>query len=396
MKKLLIFFITIIIIILYISYTPEKKSGLQETYKEIENQDVSEEKGVFISYIDYGILNGKSKQEMEDIIDKMINNINDFGLNSVILQTSPFSDSIYPSKVYKSSHVVVKKEGDELPLDVLKYFIEKAKEKSISVYAWVNPYRIRNNDDIDSLNKEAYYYKWLETNNIERTEKGIFLNPASQDVLDYITKGLQELCSNYDIKGVIYDDYYYPSETIDLKNYEQTDKKISLKEYRINNINKLIEQSYSAIKKTNKNISFGLSPSGNIENNLNKEYLDIKSILKNNKIDMVIPQLYYGFYNTQKPYVETLKEWSSINKNNTNLYVALSLYKSGKVDKWAGDGKNEWLENDDIIKKQVLVARNESNYKGFYIFRYDNLFNNISNKKLNSEVDNLKEIIKTK
>lgn len=396
MKKLLIFFVIVFIMIMYICYTPKEESKLQETYKEVEKQESLEEKGVFISYIDYGVLNGKNKLEMENIITKMIDNINDFGLNSVILQTSPFSDSIYPSKVYKSSHVVVKKEGDELPLDILKFFIDKAKEKNINVYAWVNPYRIRNENNIETLNKEAYYYKWLETNNIERTKQGIFLNPASQDVLDYITKGLEELCRNYDIKGVIYDDYYYPSETIDLKNYEQTDKKISLKEYRINNINKLIEQSYDAIKKVNKNIKFGLSPAGNIENNLDKEYLDVKSILESNKIDMIIPQLYYGFNNISKPYIKTLKEWTNLNKNSTSFYVALSLYKSGKIDKWAGDGQNEWLENDDIIKKQVLVARNESNYKGFYLFRYDNLFNNISNKKLNSEVDNLKAIIKTK
>ena len=397
MKKLIVFFMIILMMILYISYTPKEnyektvKSGI--TDDKVINQDNFEEKGVFISYIDYGILQGKNKQEMESIITKMIDNISDFGLNSVILQTSPFSDCIYPSKIYKTSHVIVKKEGDELPLDILKFFIEKAKEKNINVYAWVNPYRIRNENNIETLNKDAYYYKWLETNNIERTKQGIFLNPASQEVLDYITKGLEELCNNYDIKGVIYDDYYYPSETIDLKNYEQTDKRMSLKQYRINNINRLIEQSYNTIKKVNKKIKFGLSPAGNIENNLDKEYLDIKGILESNKIDMIIPQLYYGFNNTQKPYIETLKEWSNINKNNTNLYVALSLYKSGKIDKWAGDGQNEWLENDDIIKKQVLVARNESNYKGFYIFRYDNLFNNISNEKLNREVDNLKSII---
>ncbi len=393
MKKLIIFFMIVLIMILYIGCTPKDESKVQEVSKEIKNQQALEERGVFISYIDYGVLNGKNKREMESIITKMIDNISDFGLNSVILQTSPFSDSIYPSKIYKTSHVVVKKEGDELPLDILKFFIDKAKEKNIDVYAWVNPYRIRNENNIEILNKEAYYYKWLDTSNIEISKKGIFLNPASQEVLDYITKGLEELCNNYDIKGVIYDDYYYPSETIDLKDYEKTDKRISLKEYRINNINKLIEQSYNTIKKVNKNIKFGLSPAGNIENNLDKEYLDIKNILKSNKIDMIIPQLYYGFNNTSKPYIKTLGEWSNINENNLDLYVALSLYKSGNIDKWAGQGQNEWLENDDIIKKQVLVARNENNYKGFYIFRYDNLFNNISNEKLNAEVDNLKSII---
>ena len=56
----------------------------------------------------------------------MINNVSYFGLNSIILQVSPFSDAIYPSKVYKSSHVVVAKEGDDLPMDILDYFISSA------------------------------------------------------------------------------------------------------------------------------------------------------------------------------------------------------------------------------------------------------------------------------
>ena len=382
MKKIGIFILILIVVFIYFN-----------SNKETKKEKIKEEKGVFISYIDYNVLKGKNKDEMSKEIAYMIKNIKDFGLNSIILQTNPFNDAIYQSEIYQSSHIVVEHEGDQLPIDILETFIEKGRENNISIYAWMNPYRIRNKNSIKDISKDSYYYKWLHTNNIEKTDKGIFLNPASEEVLEYITKGINELCTNYDIKGVIYDDYYYPTGTIDLKNYKEQNKKISLKEYRINNINKLIEQSYNTVKEVNKNIKFGLSPSGNIENNLNKEYLDIKSILKTEKIDMIIPQLYYGFNNGTKPYIKTLNDWNSINKNNHDLYVALSLYKSGKQDKWAGKGKNEWLENDDIIKKQILIARNTNNYKGFFIYRYDNLFNDINNKKLNTEIDNLKSIM---
>ena len=275
----------------------------------------------------------------------------------------------------------------------LKFFIEKANEKNISVYAWVNPYRIRNDNNIGDINKDAYYYKWINTDNIEITDNGIFLNPASGDVLDYITMGLKELCQNYDIKGVIYDDYYYPNDTIDLNTYNKTNKSKSLKQYRIDNINKLISSSYDAVKSVNKNIKFGLSPAGNIENNLDKEYLDIKSVLKSDDIDMIIPQLYYGFDNKNKPYISTLNEWSDLNEKNKNLYVALSLYKSGKIDIYAGSGENEWLENTNIIKKQIVISRNAKNYKGFYIFRYEYLFNIHSNQNLNKEIENLRILI---
>ena len=387
MKKILLF-LTIILIVFYVV----NKENIKEETKEKQEKPY-EEKGVFVSYIDYGVLNGKSKDEMETIITEMVNSISYFGLNSIILQTNPFSDAIYESEIYKSSHVVVHKEGDELPLDILKFFIEKAKEKDIVVYAWMNPYRIRNDNNIGDINKDTYYYKWLKTDNIEITDKGIFLNPASDEVLDYIQKGLKELCENYDIKGVIYDDYYYPNDTIDLKTYEKTDKKKTLKQYRIDNINKLVSESYDTVKGVNKELKFGLSPAGNIENNLDKEYLDVKSVLKSNKIDIIIPQLYYGFNNKNKPYINTLNEWNKLNINNKNLYVALSLYKSGKIDTYAGTGENEWIENTDIIKKQIIISRNIKNYKGFYIFRYEYLFKIHNNNNLEKEIENIRKLI---
>ena len=388
MKKILLIVITVLTVFLIVnSMTKETK---EETPVVKEEQEV---RGVFISYIDYSNLKNKTKEEQEKIITEMINNVYYYGLNSIILQVRPFSDAIYPSEIYQSSKVVSEKEGDPLELDILQYFIEESKKKNIEIYVWINPYRIRSENDISDISKESYYYKWLDTNNIERSENGIYLNPASQEVLDYITSGLKELCENYDIKGIIYDDYFYPSDTIDLENYEETDKSITLKQYRINNINNLLEESYKTIKSVNEDIKFGISPAGNIENNLDKEYLDIEYILKQEYLDLIIPQLYFGFNNSTKPYIKTLEDWSNLNVNNKDLYVALALYKSGKVDTYAGDGENEWLEETNIIKKQILISRNEKNYKGFYIFRYEHLFETFKNNKLNKEIENIKKLL---
>ena len=390
MKKTFFLFVCVLLIFLFF------KNYDTEVVLLSDNASVVEEKGVFISYIDYGILRGKSKDEMKSIISEMINNISYFGLNSIILQTNPFSDAIYPSKIYQSSHVVVKHEGDKLPIDILSFFINKAKEKNISVYAWMNPYRIRNDNNIGDINKNSYYYDWFNTDNIQISDDGIYLNPASFEVLQYINSGIKEICQNYDIKGIIFDDYYYPNDTIDLKTYDKTNKRKNLKVYRIENINRLLSTSYDTVKSVNKNIKFGISPSGNIENNLDKEYLDVAGVLKSNKIDMIIPQLYYGFNNKNKPYIRTLNEWSSLNVNNKNFYVALSLYKAGKVDIYADKGKNEWIKNSNIIKKQIIIARNVHNYKGFYIFRYEYLFNIHNNGNLDNEISNLRNVINSK
>lgn len=396
MKKTIIILIISCSLFLIYSYFYEKNKTLnnEQVVPVIKDNVNVEKRGVFISYIDYRDLKNKTKEEGENIITDMINNIHYYGFNSIILQVRPFSDAIYNSDLYLSSHTIVENEGDKLEFDVLKTFIDKAGEQNIEVYAWINPYRIRSTNSMDGINHNNFYYKWFGTDKIEKGEKGIYLNPADEEVIKYITDGIKELCNNYDIKGVIFDDYFYPDKTIDLKNYEKTDKKIPIEKYRINNVNKLLENSYNTVKSVNKNIKFGISPQGNIENNLNNLYLDVENLLKSNYIDLIIPQLYYGFDNSNKPYMKTLDDFISLNVKSKELYVALSLYKSGMIDNYAGKGENEWLENSDIIKKQILVSRNKKGYKGFYIFRYEYLFKTYRNENLNKEVKNIRSLLK--
>ena len=140
---------------------------------------------------------------------------------------------------------------------------------------------------------------------------------------------------------------------------------------------------------------FGISPEGNIENNYSSNYADVYKWGKSDKyVDYLMPQIYYGFYNESKPYTKTLEEWSSLNVNNIDLYVALSIYKSGMVDSYAGKGINEWINNSDIIKRQVMSSKEVKNYKGFAVFRYQHMFEMFDNDNLVKEVSGLREVIK--
>ena len=53
------------------------------------------------------------------------------------------------------------------------------------------------------------------------------------------------------------------------------------------------------------------------------------------------------------------------------------------------------MYNDDIIMREIILSRNLKNYKGFALFRYDNLFDT-SNYNANSlnEIENMKKILK--
>ena len=88
--------------------------------------------------------------------------------------------------------------------------------------------------------------------------------------------------------------------------------------------------------------------------------------------------------------------WNSLIKvPNIKLIPALAFYKTGKIDDYAKGGKEEWINDNDIIMKQVLLSKNLSNYGGFSLFRYDYIFNsNYQNNNTLKEKENLFSIIK--
>lgn len=393
MKKILII-ILVLFIGMYMFYYMNKK----EDNNIINNFE--EDRYVFISYIDYSYLKGKDENILKEEINKMVLNIKENNFNGIILQVRAFSDAIYYSKIFSPSLHIVNNENDKLKLDMLDYFIKLSHENNIKLIAWINPYRIRSNNDISSISGNNIINKYLNTSSVE-IKNGIYFNPAKDEVLDLIIKGVLEIVKNYDVDGILYDDYFYPSKTCDLndyKLYKLNGGLKSLEDFRRDNINKLIRKTYEKIKEVNSDVLFGISPSGNMNNNYNAEYLDINYLIENKIVDFIMPQIYYGFDNTNLPFVNTVNSWSNLVKDtNIKFYVALALYKSGLEDKYAKTGINEWINNNDIISKQIIVSRNTYNYEGFSIFRYDYLFNSKKdNKQLLDEVFYVKELLKNK
>lgn len=368
MKKLIYALIITIILCSTIYFLDQKPL--------ITNKETTELRGVFISYIDYQpLLLDKSQKEQQNAIDEMITNIKNMNLNTIFLQVVPFGDAIYKSQIYPVSKTI--SSNNILNLDILKYFIQVSHKQNIKVHAWLNPYRLQSNKE--KIPTDAIYYSWFDTNKIESGKNGNYLNPASLEVLALIKSVVREIVYNYDVDGIMYDDYFYPSDTIDLENYSEfkiNNDDISIEEFRINNIKKLIKETYKTVKETKKNVKFGISPSGNINNNIKNEYLDVETITKEEGyIDYIAPQIYYGFQNEVAPFITTVKTWSNLIKIDIDYYISLALYKSGLYDQYAKSGSEEWIDNTDIIKKQIIIARNDNKYKGFIIFRYEYLFN---------------------
>lgn len=386
-----ILIIIVILLLLYLLCIPTRSMKIN---KKVESN--KEKRAIFISYIELSeYLKGKDEKTAKNNIDTMINNIKRFKFNLVILQVRSFSDSIYESQYFPWSRMISNNEGEKYYFDVLNYFIEKTHQNNIELHAWINPYRIRNTGNINDICKQNPAYKMFNTNDVDISESGVYYNPASLKVQRLVLDGIEEILINYDVDGIFFDDYFYPNLEIDSENYKEyvsSHKNITKEEYHLLMVNNLVEQTHKLTKKYNK--VFGISPEGNIKNNYSKNQADVYNWGKSNVyVDYLMPQIYYGFLNENAPFYKVLIEWDDIVKNSdVKIIPALAFYKIDKEDIYANGGKLEWIENDDIIMRQVLLSRNISHYDGFAIYRYDSIFREKS-EHVNKEINNLKKVI---
>ena len=392
MKKTLVVFLITITFLIGNTYVISKKEY------NMENND-EEIRGIYISYLEYlSYFQNNNIDVNKSYINKMLDQIKDNKFNNIFLHVSPFSDSIYKSNIFPYSYTLTGKEGKDPGMDYLDYFIKESHLRNIKVHAWINPYRISNTTDINKLSSNNPAITFLKTGDAKITKTGIYYNPSSSKVIDLLIKQIYEIITNYEVDGIHLDDYFYEDLEIDLENYQRyfLNNNISLEEYRYNIINTTIKTIYKLIKDYNKNIIFSIAPDGNIENNYQLHFADVKKWLKeNNYIDIIMPQVYYGFNNDLKPFEKTINEWNNLITNNVKIVPVLAFYKVGLEDTYAGNGKYEWVNNKDIIAKQIIYSKTLNHYQGFTLFRYEYLFNeNLFNNNTKEELNNVLNLTK--
>lgn len=281
------------------------------------------------------------REEIDAIVKKAKKN----GINTLFFQVRPSSDAFYRSDIFPSSRYLVKNEGDEPPLDVLAYFIKAAHREGIALHAWINPYRVRASGDSASLspkNPAAKNPALLLT-----VQGGIYYHPALPEVISLITAGVAELVRGYAVDGILFDDYFYPEgiTTEDAAAYEayrQGGGEKSLGDWRRENVNRLIQSCYRAIKSIRPDCLFGVSPRG-IWRNIAEDafgsmtegsaaydsiYCDAMAWVRANEVDYLAPQLYFSYHDERAAFL-TLSLWwqTALRDSGVLLIPSLAAYK---------------------------------------------------------------------
>lgn len=343
--------------------------------------------GMWFSYIDLNPML-KDKQYFSGQIEQAFENAKSIGVNTVYVHVRSFGDSLYKSSLFPTSKALT---ADYDPLEIM---INIAHQKGLAIHAWINPLRLETPENMPKQGTLANWYNNYSGKYIcsAENDEHLWLNPAYSEVINYICAGVKEIVSNYQVDGIHIDDYFYPTqnEGFDKSAFDEFSKtnNISLDEFRRQNINNLVSGLYSAVKSINNAVEFGVSPQGNIQNNYDKMYADVK-LWCNSKgyADYILPQIYYGYQNPIKPFETAVKEFAEIKSSGQKLICGLAAYKLLPEE----NTEEEFQNTENILAKQTQTAL-ESGFDGVAIYSYNSLFGN-ENQKTEAETSALGKII---
>lgn len=330
-----------------------------------------------------GLSGSQLKAELDDIIATCVA----ANLNAIYFQVRPNSDALYKSSIFPVSEWLTGVQGSGLQdnFDPLEYLVDAAHEKGIAVHAWINPLRVT----IGSATAPQHDTTKLAPNNPARlhpewtvpyADGKLYYNPGVPEVRKLVADGITEILKNYDVDGIVFDDYFYPYPVAGATFNDDAQFKAygagfaSREDWRRDNINKLIEASYKAVKAVSPNLQFGVAPGGIWQNDDGKNggsatkgfetykslYADTLAWIKGGYVDYVAPQIYWQFTTQAAPFDVLARWWNAImiQYPNVKFLISHGAYRTA-----------EWNSGKEIME-QVTYARSEAAYRGSIMYGY--------------------------
>ena len=305
------------------------------------------------------------QEEMTSILDSL----QALRINTVIFQVRPTADALYPSALEPWSNWLTGKQGvaPEPLYDPLDFVVREAHRRCIDVHVWLNPYRVTNGFDLNSLADSHIYKQHPEL--FVKYGKQWYFDPGLDGTREWLNRVVADIVERYDIDAIHFDDYFYPykikgEDFPDDASFVAHPRGFTDKEdWRRNNVNMVIEELQRTIKSRKPWVEFGISPFGVWRNeaddlrgsktqagcrNYDDLYADILLWLEKGWIDYVTPQLYWEIGKKVADY-EVLAHWWAENSYGKNLYIGQYVSALGNQK-----GAEAWRIPNELCRQIAL------------------------------------------
>ena len=212
----------------------------------------------------------QQQKELTDIFDKMVAG----NMNACCMQVRSLCDAMYQSSYEPWSAALTGTRGKDPGYDPLAFAIEEAHKRGLELHIWVNPFRVTSSGSIATSDKVWQNASDWIIKYDNGSFKGQIIDPGFPEARAYVIKVLMEIVNNYDVDGILMDDYFYPyggtttedsnskskhkpSDVVDVNQDGDTDD-----DWRRANVDSCMKMLYDQLQAVKPWVRFGMGPFG--------------------------------------------------------------------------------------------------------------------------------------
>ena len=212
----------------------------------------------------------QQQKELTDIFDKMVAG----NMNACCMQVRSLCDAMYQSSYEPWSAALTGTRGKDPGYDPLAFAIEEAHKRGLELHVWVNPFRVTSSGSIATSDKVWQNASDWIIKYDNGSFKGQIIDPGFPEARAYVIKVLMEIVNNYDVDGILMDDYFYPyggtttedsnskskykpSNVVDVNQDGDTDD-----DWRRANVDSCMKMLYDQLQAIKPWVRFGMGPFG--------------------------------------------------------------------------------------------------------------------------------------
>ena len=283
-----------------------------------------------------------TRKQQQDSLIAIFDRLQAGNMNAVCFQVRARSDAFYQSSYEPWAAELAGARGKDPGYDPLAFAIEEAHKRGLELHAWVNPFRVTSSGTLSTSDKV-----WLNAGQwIIQYNNGSFsgqiIDPGYPEAREYVLNVLMEIVNNYDIDGIVMDDYFYPyggtttedaaskalykpNNVVDVNQDGDTDD-----DWRRSNVDVFLEDLYNQIQATKPWVRFGMGTFGiwTTQTKVAQAYgislpsgisglddYDVQACnpvewVKNGYVDYINPQLYWPTTSTGQNYNKLCHWWA--------------------------------------------------------------------------------------
>lgn len=312
------------------------------------------------------------KNEMVKYLDVLQKN----NFNAVYFQVRTMSDAFYKSSYEPWSSYLTGTRGKDPGWDPLAFVVEECHKRGMECHAWVNPYRFSTGSNWSTAQDQALKSAGMLLAYTKSDGKTTtILNPGLESVRKRIVDVCKEIISNYDVDGLVFDDYFYPegipvtSSAGDYDLWQESGASMTFGDWRRNNVNQMVADVYNMVQQQKPYVRFGISPAGAActsaavaaKHGIDRcpvasdwqydgIFSDPVAWLEAGTVDYISPQLYWKTNHKTNPFGPMTKWWSYVAKHfGRHHYASHSisfLNSSNTTSDWKEIGKQVQFSRD--------------------------------------------------